>query len=740
MTTALSPQVETPRRHGVPLVARPERIIPRTALTDRLRDDAGPVIVVEGPAGSGKSTLLAAWVSNDPRPCAWLTIGTAHSDPVVLVGALARALGAIQPGGRLATRVTGTDAMRSLARLVRALDQHAEPALLVVDDIHRLTDRRSIDLLVSLADRFPADGRIALVTRLDAGLPLMRWQLAGRALVIGGPDLDLDLDECALLLDRLGVPDARAAAPAVHRHTDGWVAGAHLMALAYRQSTERGTPGADETATSLVEGYVRSELLDRLDPATRDVLERTSHLDVVTGPLADAVCDTPGAATRLIEVADRGLLVTRVGPDRQSFRFHSLLRDVLRRDLAADPATDLDVRLRAARWYEATDMADEAIEQALGAGDLDRAARLVLDVAQARFRTGHVASLMRWIDAFDEDALRDRPDLTALAAYLHALEGDAPGAARWEALLVVTARDAPSTDASAPGADLVSAMLCAHGPDRMLADAVRALDRHDGRWRWSTSALFAAGMAELMLDRADAAAIRFEAMEGIEGIELAMVRLTARAERAFAELDRRRWSDAQAILDRDRRAVLADPESGRVAAMTWLVADARLSIHRGDAQAALERLQRVQVGRTRLSWALASLAVRTLTERARAQLLIGDHQGARVTLAQARDAIQVRPQLGRLIDDLELVSQQAMAAPRGDDSWSTLTRAELRLLPYLQTYLTIKEIGERLGVSANTAKTQALSIYGKLGASTRSEAVEAAVKRGLLEDILGGRS
>jgi LuxR family maltose regulon positive regulatory protein len=81
-----------------------------------------------------------------------------------------------------------------------------------------------------------------------------------------------------------------------------------------------------------------------------------------------------------------------------------------------------------------------------------------------------------------------------------------------------------------------------------------------------------------------------------------------------------------------------------------------------------------------------------------------------------------------------------MAAPRGNDSWSTLTRAELRLLPFLQTYLTIKEIGERLGVSANTAKTQALSIYGKLGASTRSEAIEAAVARGLLEDVFAGRA
>jgi LuxR family maltose regulon positive regulatory protein len=282
-------------------------------------------------------------------------------------------------------------------------------------------------------------------------------------------------------------------------------------------------------------------------------------------------------------------------------------------------------------------------------------------------------------------------------------------------------------------------MFCERGPEAMLDDSHRALEEHESDWRWRTSALFAAGMAALMLGDADRAVDRFQQVERVRDASRAAVRLSARGERALAEIAQRRWSAAQTILDLDRPTVLADPESGRIPALPWLVADARLAIHRGDAIAADDRLRRIQVGRVRLTWALPWLAVRTLTELARTQLLVDDHQGARVTLSQARDTISVRPDLGRLVDDLELVSQHALAAPRGTDSWSSLTRAELRLLPYLQTYLTIKEIGERLGVSPNTAKTQALSIYGKLGASTRSEAIDAAVARGLLEDVLADR-
>jgi LuxR family transcriptional regulator, maltose regulon positive regulatory protein len=62
---------------------------------------------------------------------------------------------------------------------------------------------------------------------------------------------------------------------------------------------------------------------------------------------------------------------------------------------------------------------------------------------------------------------------------------------------------------------------------------------------------------------------------------------------------------------------------------------------------------------------------------------------------------------------------------------SSLTTAELRLLPLLSTHLTYAEIGERLYVSHHTVKTQALSVYRKLGASSRSQAVQRAQQLGL---------
>jgi LuxR family maltose regulon positive regulatory protein len=63
---------------------------------------------------------------------------------------------------------------------------------------------------------------------------------------------------------------------------------------------------------------------------------------------------------------------------------------------------------------------------------------------------------------------------------------------------------------------------------------------------------------------------------------------------------------------------------------------------------------------------------------------------------------------------------------------AALTTAELRLLPLLASHHTFPEIGERLYISRHTVKTQAASIYRKLGASSRSEAVQIATTSGLL--------
>ena len=71
--------------------------------------------------------------------------------------------------------------------------------------------------------------------------------------------------------------------------------------------------------------------------------------------------------------------------------------------------------------------------------------------------------------------------------------------------------------------------------------------------------------------------------------------------------------------------------------------------------------------------------------------------------------------------------------PERATCWPALTGAELRLLPLLSTHLAFPEIAAQMFLSRNTVKSQAYSLYRKLGASTRSQAVTRSRELGLLE-------
>ena len=160
---------------------------------------------------------------------------------------------------------------------------------------------------------------------------------------------------------------------------------------------------------------------------------------------------------------------------------------------------------------------------------------------------------------------------------------------------------------------------------------------------------------------------------------------------------------------------------------------ARVALHRGDPTAASNDLVRTQRLRPQLTHAIPWLSVQVRLELAHAYLALADPAGARTVLREIDGILRHRPDLGvlvRRVDEVKAnVEDMRVSAP----GMSTLTSAELRVLPFLATHLTLPEIGERLFLSRHTIKSQAISAYRKLGVSTRGEAVERARELGLLE-------
>lgn len=110
-------------------------------------------------------------------------------------------------------------------------------------------------------------------------------------------------------------------------------------------------------------------------------------------------------------------------------------------------------------------------------------------------------------------------------------------------------------------------------------------------------------------------------------------------------------------------------------------------------------------------------------------LELSDPGSAAVLLRELGEIRYWRSDLGVLNDRIEQLRGRLGGVRR---SSSTLTVAELRGLPYLQTHLTLHEVGRRLYVSRSTVATQLNSIYRKLGVNSRRDAAARAPEGGLL--------
>jgi LuxR family maltose regulon positive regulatory protein len=137
-------------------------------------------------------------------------------------------------------------------------------------------------------------------------------------------------------------------------------------------------------------------------------------------------------------------------------------------------------------------------------------------------------------------------------------------------------------------------------------------------------------------------------------------------------------------------------------------------------------------GRLGATYALPYIAVRLRLELATTYLALGDDGSARQLVHEIEEILGRRPGLGIVVDRVREFGRALGPSREAAPSATPLTPAELRVLPYLQTHLTLAGIAERLVVSRNTVNSHVSAIYRKLDVSSRNAAVERATHTGLL--------
>jgi len=206
----------------------------------------------------------------------------------------------------------------------------------------------------------------------------------------------------------------------------------------------------------------------------------------------------------------------------------------------------------------------------------------------------------------------------------------------------------------------------------------------------------------------------------------------ALAQRALVAISRGAWDRVGLLVDHGRSLLRQAYRDDYVTNVLLYAVAARLAVHQGEVPRAHDHLAHAQRLRPQLTVALPIYAVQVRLELVKVYLALTDVAGARTVLREVDELLQRRPQLGVLRQQADQLRARVDTMRADVLGASSLTAAELRLLPLLATHLTFREFGERLHLSPNTVKTQAMSVYRKLGVSSRSQAIQHAQQLGLL--------
>ncbi len=450
-------------------------------------------------------------------------------------------------------------------------------------------------------------------------------------------------------------------------------------------------------------------------------------------PLVDAVTDTSGGASWLLETAKTNQLLIGLDNTGSWYRYHHLLRDLLRLEaqevLAPDHLTEL--HHRAAAWFESEDDPLRAIGHRLAAGEHEAAVRLMYVLGPQLISNGQIDTLRGLLERIGDPATRD-PACALTWGWCDYIAGRYAQAQEWVDITHRVASEGFDPIITAP---LRMNLALAHGDVGAALELARGI---------TSAGQFETHGPELATSAGGVFMWAGQAAEAREVLEIAVQKAAADDARAPHVLSR----IYQAINDFDDRG---DPSGAERALVTaeelamssyYRIAPAYALRGRGAADPESARADAVRaVDLARAVPGDLALAY-TLTICGDTLIDAGDAT-AEALLTEARAIIDRCPDpgiAGRYLARIEsrhhlgsrARPERTVRGGTADPPVEPLTEREMAVLRYLPTRLSQREIASELFVSPNTIKTHCAAIYRKLGIGDRKAAVQAARDLGIL--------
>jgi LuxR family maltose regulon positive regulatory protein len=403
----------------------PDNFISRPHLMERLQQGVNrKLTLICAPAGYGKSTLAAGWLETYPCSAAWLSLDEMDGDLYRFLTYMAAAVQTIFPDGCAQTLnlLQATQAPPPEYLTVTLINEMAaldRPFILILDDYHQIKQEAIHQFISVLIDNIPTPMQLVIISRETPPLPIPRLRANREILEIRPADLRFSAAESgAFLAQYLGAPLPVRLVEMLVERTEGWIAGLRLAALSLRGKTDyHGFVETFHGTNRYIMEYLLDEILMRQPQAVQEFLLQTSILNHLCGPLCDALTGQHDPASNgqvyLEQLQRANFLIISLDEENHWYRYHALLRDLLRHKLMAEanPQQVAALHARAAGWLAGQGLVEEALLHLLAAGDPLGAAQLVESQRHHLLNQDDWRTLDRWLALLPAGLLQQRPGL-----------------------------------------------------------------------------------------------------------------------------------------------------------------------------------------------------------------------------------------------------------------------------------------------------------------------------------------
>jgi len=405
-------------------------LVSRSHLVERL--NAGldrKLSLIAAPAGFGKTTLLSEWIPQSPRCVTWLSLDDGDNDSTrfwaYFIASIQQLRSDLGEGALALLQSLQTPPITSvLTTLINDITAFPDDFAIVLDDYHVIEFQPIHEALAYLITHLPANMHLVMTTRIDPPLSLARLRARDKLTEIRANELRFTESEVSeFLTTAIGLELRPEEITALEERTEGWIAGLQIAALSMQGRDDiSGFIQAFSGSHRHILGYLADEVINQRPKGTLNFLLRTSILDRLCRPLCDAVTGEDGGQEILESLEHANLFITPLDDEGKWYRYHHLFAEVLQARLRQNhPEMLPELHRRASEWYEDNNSIPEAVQHALAADEVDRAAQLIGRQRWALLGSGEAHTLHRWLDILPIKLLRKHPGLSLAYAWILSL-------------------------------------------------------------------------------------------------------------------------------------------------------------------------------------------------------------------------------------------------------------------------------------------------------------------------------